>query len=200
MLYVPRVGRAALRYQEEPTELRAVLWDQGYISAWQLLRIAVWKSSTGYLGHLATNSEKDIKDRTREAMSCALPYKDASEPPLGSPFFAALSASVGALRQIHGVGLPVASAVLCILNPGVWPVIDRWATRRLFGCNVLGSTEFYQAYLVRLAQLVELHQELETVHAADQAVSNGRIMVNAVPWKSLSLSVPRGERLRGVDA
>jgi hypothetical protein len=37
------------------------------------------------------------------------------------------------LLSLTGVGYPVASAILDILDSDVWPVIDKWAARTVFG-------------------------------------------------------------------
>src|SRR6266849_5387159 len=34
---------------------------------------------------------------------------------------------------LEGVGYPMATAILDILDPGVWPVMDRWAVITVFG-------------------------------------------------------------------
>ncbi len=37
------------------------------------------------------------------------------------------------LLALQGVGYPMASAILDILDPDVWPVIDKWAVQTVFG-------------------------------------------------------------------
>jgi len=37
------------------------------------------------------------------------------------------------LLGLEGVGYPMATAILDVLDPGVWPVMDRWAVMTVFG-------------------------------------------------------------------
>jgi hypothetical protein len=56
------------------------------------------------------------------------------------------------LLALAGVGYPMATAILDILDPEVWPVMDRWATHTVFGRRLrrYGAAE-YAAYTRHLA-------------------------------------------------
>lgn len=43
------------------------------------------------------------------------------------------SADHTGLLGLEGVGYPMATAILDILEPDVWPVMDRWAVMTIFG-------------------------------------------------------------------
>lgn len=42
----------------------------------------------------------------------------------------------GGLLALSGVDYPVATAFLCILNPGIWPVMDRYSLKTVFGTGI----------------------------------------------------------------
>jgi hypothetical protein len=172
------------KYQREPTELREVIWRQGLITPWQLLRIASWKSARS-LAHLSLNNPADIEAATGAALTAASPFRTARRPRLTGRFWEATGEAVGYLDRLHGVNLAMGSAVLCIANPRVWPVVDRWAAQRLFGTRVVSSPAFYMAYITRLSLLLPKGPEAPTIHELDQDVSNGEVEVEAVDWRSL---------------
>jgi hypothetical protein len=59
--------------------------------------------------------------------------------------------------RLNGVGYSMATALLCILDAEVWPVMDRWAVQTVFGLRADGAlhnTDHWQraiAYTARLA-------------------------------------------------
>lgn len=69
-------GRVARRprYQDEPTELAPLIWDQGSITPLQVMRIAAWKSARG-LASLTLNSEEELRARTELLVRTLLPWR-----------------------------------------------------------------------------------------------------------------------------
>lgn len=183
--------RRKLLYQEEPGEaFRRTLWRTGTITPWQLLRIAVWKSAAGYLGHLAMNSPETIEEVTSRVVQTLRPYEEGAAPRVDEEqFWARTNAAIGSpgaegLRSLHGVALPLASAVLCTLNPRVWPVIDRRAWSSVFTGRVPNRRDAYGAYLMRLFALDGEHPGQRTVHELDQALMNNQLAVEQTDWRS----------------
>lgn len=131
-------------YQVEPVDLRPTIWERGHVEPWELLRICAWKSAQG-LANLAMNDEEDIRSRTRNACSALREFQQhdvLAAPPNWDHWQERVAVAVGAkkartgLLGLHGVGYPVATAVLAILNPAAFPVMDRWAVRYLYGTEV----------------------------------------------------------------
>jgi len=128
-------------YQVEPVGLRDGIWERGYITAWELLRICAWKSAKG-VALLSLNAEAEIEERTRNACTQLRWLKDADalDPSTDwDRWTESVRLAIGAkklgtgLLGLSGVGYPVATAVLCILNPRTFPVLDRWAVAGLYG-------------------------------------------------------------------
>jgi hypothetical protein len=131
------------KYQRRPGELASSAWSRGHLTPLELLRVAAWKTGQG-LGSLTTNTEEEIQDRTRAAIDTIRPWQDQPVSALTSEATwanwretarqAIGNAAVGSgLLGLDGVGYPMATAILAILEPFVWPVIDRWATLTVFG-------------------------------------------------------------------
>ena len=57
------------------------------------------------------------------------------------------------LLGLEGVGYPMATAILCALDPLVWPVMDRWAVQSVFAGTKPDwkHAAAYAAYARRLA-------------------------------------------------
>lgn len=62
----------------------------------------------------------------------------------------------------------MASAVLAILNPKVWPVIDVQATRAIWGWTPSSSAHYYfKAYYEDLSEIRRAHYSNMTIHEVD---------------------------------
>ena len=172
-------------YQEEPVHLGYLIWEKGFITPWQLLRIASWKSARG-LGNLSLLEPRNIEVATGATVQAASPYRHATSPPSDDAFWQASEEAWRHLDDLYGVDLPLASAVLCILNPCVWPVVDRRAAESVFGAPVHPRFDFYRAYITRLAELLLEHAEIKTVHELDQALYRrpDPLPVEIVDWRS----------------
>lgn len=156
-------------YQSRPSYLAASAWNRGYLKPLELLRIAAWKTGQG-LGSLTVNTERDIKDSTRVAMASIQHWKGRrvvglADQVLWDDWRETARSAIGVadrkgLLGLKGVGYPMATAILDILDPDVWPVIDRWAVQTVFGIQPDGSpwpsrqwqcAAAYEAYARHLA-------------------------------------------------
>jgi hypothetical protein len=142
------------------------------------------KSANGNLALLSLNSPDEIVKVTGAALLELSAYRNASSrelrlrPDAWQAFLAATGTALGTttgLRQLDGVALRTASAILAILNPELFPVIDRWSVAGLYspipGRTVQESFVFYAHYMRTLADL-QLGGVPGTVHELDQAPYN----------------------------
>lgn len=143
--------RKIIEYQVEPDGLRAEIMKRGYITPWELFKIVSWKSAKG-VAWLSLNSEDEIISCTKETVaglkSWSGPVDILAEEmtdALWSEWEAKAGELIGAdkkyakggvatgLLRLHGVGYPVATAILGLLKPEVFPVMDKWAVETIFG-------------------------------------------------------------------
>ena len=129
-------------YQSYPDGIAESAWNRGYLKPLELLRLAAWKTGQG-LGHLTVNSEHEIESRTKAAIDSIRPWKGRrvvglTDQGLWDDWRETARRAIGVadtqegLLGLDGVGYPVATAILDILDPNVWPVIDKWATQTVF--------------------------------------------------------------------
>lgn len=193
------------RYQTEPLWLREEIWARGYIEPWELLQISAWKSANGNLALLSLNAPVDIVDVTARVMAPLHGYRamtsrdlhqdQAEWARLQAATQQALHPETG-LRSLDGVGLPVASAVLSILNPELWPIVDVWAIQGTFSPTPPTSWhnefDFYWAYVSRLAELQQEHSLQDSLHGLDQRLYNAMRQGDEPPFDR----VPAPARVR----
>jgi hypothetical protein len=130
-------------YHRRPDCVAEAAWRRGYMTPLELFRVAAWKTGLG-LGNLTLNSEDRIKRATLSAINGIRPWK--GERVLGldddarwAAWRKTANAVIGVkkdgigLLALDGVGYPMATAILDILDPELWPVMDRWATLTVFG-------------------------------------------------------------------
>lgn len=136
-------------YQDErPDWVGDSAWGRkpGHLTFRELLRVAAWKTGQG-LGNLSWNEDDQVHTVTREAMEAIRTYQDNPTKLIGnasSTFWdewqETASKAIGVqdqsgLLRLKGVGYPMATAILSILDPQVWPVIDKWAIKTVFGLS-----------------------------------------------------------------
>lgn len=134
-------------YQDRPFWITDEAWNRGYIEPFELTRIAAWKNSRS-VAAITVNRSEEIGAWTRAAISVIQPWRGrravalttdadwtdwqkAANAAIG--WIGSQGASPAGLLSLKGVGYPVASAILNILDPDVWPVIDKWAAKTVFG-------------------------------------------------------------------
>jgi hypothetical protein len=139
----------AKKYQKRPDDVTAKARSRGYLTPLDLFKVAAWKTSQG-LGYLTLNTEDEITSRTRAAIDCIRPWHgrkiaaeadDATWDDWRETARHAIGAAAdqSGLLGLQGVGYPMATATLDILDPCVWPVIDRWAVTTVFGTRPDGQ-------------------------------------------------------------
>jgi hypothetical protein len=140
------VVRRRKEYQGRPDRITDKAWDRGYIEAFELARIAAWKSAISAAA-VTVNEPEEIEACTRAAISVIRPWLGRKGTELAGDadwgdWQRAANAAIGwvgrrgpssGLLSLKGVGYPMATAILDILDPNVWPVIDIWAAKTVFG-------------------------------------------------------------------
>lgn len=189
------------RYQDEPSAIAEAAWKRGYLTPLELLRVGAWKEAR-IPAAISVNPNGRIEEVTGNTIR-TLDEAGAREwKPLGEAsdlfwdeYAAILRQVVGSsydhsgLYGLDGVRYPVASAILYILVPSVFPVIDRHAVRAIFGSPSEGaavpSTQtwwyrhvVYVAYARHLATIVHARLPRLSFHGLDvRAQDAGRAVL-----------------------
>jgi hypothetical protein len=196
-------------YQIRPSEIADWAWKRGYLKPLELLRIAAWKTGQG-LGSLTVNSEDEIESRTKAAIDSIRPWKGRqviglTHQALWGDWRETARRAIGVadtrkgLLGLKGVDYPVATAILDILDPDVWPVIDKWAVRTVFGTQLDGTrwptwqwrcAAAYEAYARHLATEGPKHWGFGcSIHQLDVEAMNASRPGGTLPhgWTPASL-------------
>ncbi len=130
-------------YHEYPHGVREAAWKRGHMTALEALRVGAWKQAM-VPASLSVNNEGQIEAVTEEVMktiSVATKWPSLignTNAPFWATYRTVVAQAVGAKKSgtglygLDGVEYPVASALLCILDPERWPVIDQHAVRAVF--------------------------------------------------------------------
>lgn len=189
------VGMRRPLYQDEPTYLASGIFERGYITPWELFKIVTWKSAKG-VAWLSLNDENEIISCTKETITGLKLWSgpdniletemtdelwDLWEVKAGELIGAderwSSDRVASGLLRLHGIGFPVATAILGLLKPEVFPVMDRWAVESIFGIGESRrrwqTKAKYRAYAERLVnpEIVEL-RDLRTLRERDKAAMN----------------------------
>lgn len=183
------------KFQDEPEELVAEIFSLGYITPWNLFKIVSWKSARG-LAWLSLNTEEEIRFVTEElvdglrqlpetanVLSKPMNEEDWNEwQRLAGELVGAVgkkNVQPSGLLRLQGVGYPVATAILGLLQPNVFPVMDRWAVETIFGDGAGRKTwqwhtkAAYRRYTERLVNPeCEFLDEIKTLRKRDIAAMN----------------------------
>lgn len=184
-------------YQVEPVHLRQEIWEQGHITPWQLLRICSWKAAKGSLGYLCLNDEAAVIDRTTAACRHLGWTKDLDVGKADTDWDRwqdSVASAIGSKKNgtgllgLDGVGYPVATAVLCIINPMAFPVLDIYALRGVYGPAVKRTSRYegQQQYRTFAEDLIKADLGVDptaSIHARDQAAMR-RGMAGAGPQQA----------------
>jgi len=195
-------------FQTEPIELRNAILARGHIEPWELLRICAWKSAKG-LAWLTLNTEDEIRNYTREAITALKASGGTTDVLNGSlseddwnVWETKAGELVGAnarhggpsgLLRLHGVGYPVATAILGFLAPTTFPVMDKWAVETIFGQGA--SKKHWQrkaAYRAYTECLVNLKcaalEAIPTLRGRDiEAMTSGKSKKGLKGYKAITL-------------
>ena len=159
------------------------------------MRVVAWKSAQP-LAELSLNDEDMIRDRTRAAMAAIGQFRGVNVVTQHVDWQVwrdAAATAIGAERAgtgllgLRGVRYPVATAILAVLLPEVFPVMDRYAIAGVFGCSVKegASAKWYRAdkyreycQLLAACERADVRQ-ISSIHVRDQyfmnAVIDGRL-------------------------
>lgn len=181
---------AVKSYQEEPGEdIRKSIWASGQWSALQMFRVAAWKSARG-LAPLALNSEDAIASRSAAAISAIAPWREKDVLRAETDWEAWLKSAATAIGSkpdrtgllgLEGFGYPMASAFLSFLLPAVFPVVDRWTIKAVYGADVARRagvwhrSRVYASFAQELANRQNRFAVVHNIHRLDQAVMNAAI-------------------------
>ena len=143
------------------------MWERGRISGFELVRIGAWKSAKS-VALLTVNSESFIESCTANAMAVIRPFREVDvirDKTDWDVWQNCVATAIGRKKQprsgllrLEGVGYPVATAILSILAPSAFPVLDKWAISAVFGVPVQEASRgkwhraaMYTEYCRRLA-------------------------------------------------
>jgi hypothetical protein len=115
--------------------IAARAWSRGHLTPLDLFKVAAWKTGQG-LGSLTLDTEEEITSRTRAAIDRIRPLHTrtitaATDDAMWDNWRKTARRAIGAttdqsgLLGLHGVRYPMATAILDILDPCLWPVMDR---------------------------------------------------------------------------
>ncbi len=175
-------------YQYYPVGVCRRAWACGFVSAHDALRVAAWKQAR-IPAAMSVNPPLQIERVTAAAMAKLRASGCQHWQPFGNqaPAFwqsyedlvrdvvGAKSGRTG-LYALDGLGYPMASAILCVLDPTMFPVIDQHAVRAIFGTEPDGSdfgtkkwycARVYAAYARHLATVVHNQWPAHTFHRLD---------------------------------
>jgi len=134
---------------------------QVYLNIQDLLHIDLWKNGYRNATNILRNKERDIPELT-------LPKNDYIQKD-GCVICENLVTTIDSLDELVGVGVPTASAILTILRPNVFSVIDKFAIKAM---QILRdddpqiqskkniTTRHYVRYMYAFWQLAETVQEV----------------------------------------
>jgi hypothetical protein len=181
-----RNERAKPAYQREPTELRDEIWAAGHITPLQLFRIIAWKSAKG-LAPVSLNTEEDITRWTSNALDATSSWRTtnvltdtidwnewehAAGNAIGASRQAVGDSKKSGLLALEGVGYPVASAILALLLPDAFPVIDKWTVLGIYGPEAKNWQKkvVYRSFAERLVEVAHHFPGCSSIHEVDKQV------------------------------
>ena len=195
------------KYQREPVELRDLIWTRGLIEPWELLQICAWKSAKG-LAPISLNDEAIIRDTTAKVCEVLRPMREL-DVLAGEPDWRRWEQGVGraigskvngtGLLGLAGIGYAMSTAILCILNPSAFPVLDRWAILGVYGGVDKRSMLFYEhaarycEYAQDLASRSREATNAKNIHEVDQHF----MRAGMPPRTAHRVAVVQGELLFG---
>lgn len=170
------------------------IWTRGYLTGFDLCRIGAWKSAQS-VALLTVNDESQIEVVTRESLTAIKKFRNVdvvNEAVDWSSWRVAVSTAIGQSRKkpatgllsLYGVGHPMATALLAVMAPTAFPVLDRWAVSQVFGVTPAEgreskwhSADNYMDYCRRLATDRRNELRAMNVHRRDQWMMNWGISI-----------------------
>jgi hypothetical protein len=186
-------------FQVEPTDLVDEIMARGHITPWELFKIVSWKSAKG-VAWLSLNTEEEIEVVTHETVDALKGWRGHQDVISAKMTFedwdswqADVAQIIGAdksrtkdgnstgLLRLHGVGYPVATAILALLKPKIFPVMDRWAVETIFeegsSRKQWQRSAVYRAYAERLVNPdCPTLERFTTLRERDKAAMNASML------------------------
>jgi hypothetical protein len=184
---------ARKKYQEEiGLDVVQRIWDRGFLTGFELLRIGAWKSAKS-IALLTVNEEDQIELVTKVALTALNNYRSVNvvvDPIDWDDWRETVALAIGrsgsrkqppsGLLSLHGIGYPMATAILATVAPTAFPVLDKWAISGAFDITPTEAakskwhrSEFYAEYCKRLATDGRHEfKDLRSVHQRDQWLMN----------------------------
>ncbi len=138
---------------QELIEELACVRKKGHLTKAELIKICRWKSPRA-IRFIATNREKRIKKITKAAFATRSEQK-----------------KIALLTDLHGVGVPMASAVLTLTNPTKYGVLDIRVWQLLFKMGAVGTnkggTSFNFEHWCKYLKILRYYAKLYAVGARD---------------------------------
>ena len=184
---------ARKKYQEEiGLDVVQRIWDRGFLTGFELLRIGAWKSAKS-IALLTVNEEDQIELVTKVALTAIDHYRsvnvvvDSVDWDDWRETVALAIGRIGLKKQppsgllsLHGIGYPMATAILATVVPTAFPVLDKWSISGAFDISPVEAakskwhrSQFYAEYCKCLAtDDREEFKDLKSVHQRDQWLMN----------------------------
>lgn len=165
------------------------IWTRGHLTGFDLCRIGAWKSALS-VALLTVNEESQIEVVTRESLNAIKEFRDVdvvNDAVDWNLWSFAASTAIGQNRRrpttgllsLYGIGYPMATAIMAVLAPMAFPVLDRWAVSQVFGVTPdegrkrrWHSADIYMDYCRRLATDSRTEFNALNVHKRDQWMMN----------------------------
>lgn len=186
-------------YQDLSDEFVARVQQQTFIGAFDLCKIAAWKSAQSVA--LITVNEPQVIEEVTASTKAALaqwldpPTNVIEEEPDWDQLTHDIQQAVGSSKRgtgllgLHGVAYPLASAILRVWNPHVFPVIDKHAVRAVRaafpgalpkGGSAMNTGAGYVLYIKALARSGQTFGGHSSIHQRDiEAMTAGRPLSKA---------------------
>lgn len=193
-------------YQARPSEITRKAWERGYIEAFELTRIAAWKNARS-VATITLNEPEHIEACTRAAIAVVRPWRGrAASQSCADSYWTkwqktansaigwvkTSQAPASGLLSLQGVGYPMASAILDILDPDVWPIIGKWAVKTVFGAfpPPRYTAARYAAYAKHLVTEGAQHWGADlSIHKLDERAQQASMQDGHLPpgWQTAPL-------------
>ncbi len=118
------------KYDPELKEASKYIKSKGFLSKKDLQEIAQWKSPR-HAKDTLKNEEKEVEDATGKVFGSNVPEDRISD-----------------LDNLKGIGIPTASAILCVYDPENYGVVDIYAWNTLSEIDQLFQEKKYSSFTV----------------------------------------------------
>ena len=171
------------------------IWSRGYLTGFDLCRIGAWKAAQS-VALLTVNDESQIAVVTKESLTAIREFREVdvvNHAVDWSSWRVAASTAIGQSRKkpatgllsLYGVGYPMATALLAVVAPRAFPVLDKWALSQTFrirpeeaGARKWHTAESYMDYCRRLATDDRAEFKGLSIHHRDQWMMNRGIQAS----------------------